>query len=99
MGNLPRQPIHFAVGHSDFEAGYMANATERGEQLRQGLLRLKREHPEVGDVRGIGTMNLVADADETHAPALRQRSLGEVRKLFAREAGGDLGELPSLMAR
>ena len=24
VGNLPRRPIHFAVGHSDFEAGYMA---------------------------------------------------------------------------
>ncbi len=23
-GNLPRRPIHFAVGHSDFEAGYTA---------------------------------------------------------------------------
>ena len=24
VGNLPRQPIHFAVGHSDLEAGYLA---------------------------------------------------------------------------
>jgi LacI family gluconate utilization system Gnt-I transcriptional repressor len=24
VGNLPKRPIHFAVGHSDFEAGYMA---------------------------------------------------------------------------
>lgn len=24
VGNLPRQPIRFAVGHSDFEAGYIA---------------------------------------------------------------------------
>ena len=24
VGNLPRKPIHFAVGHSDFEAGYLA---------------------------------------------------------------------------
>ncbi len=24
VGNLPRRPIHFAVGHSDFEAGYLA---------------------------------------------------------------------------
>jgi LacI family gluconate utilization system Gnt-I transcriptional repressor len=26
VGNLPKRPIHFAVGHSDFEAGYMATA-------------------------------------------------------------------------
>ena len=24
VGNLPKRPIHFAVGHSDFEAGYLA---------------------------------------------------------------------------
>ena len=24
VGNLPKRPIHFAVGHSDFDAGYMA---------------------------------------------------------------------------
>lgn len=24
VGNLPRRPIHFAVGHSDFDAGYLA---------------------------------------------------------------------------
>lgn len=24
VGNLPKKPVHFAVGHSDFEAGYVA---------------------------------------------------------------------------
>lgn len=24
VGNLPKKPVHFAVGHSDFEAGYLA---------------------------------------------------------------------------
>ena len=24
VGNLPKKPIDFAVGHSDFEAGYLA---------------------------------------------------------------------------
>src|SRR5204863_4700392 len=38
------------------EAGYMANATVRGEQLRQGLLALQRRFPEIGDVRGVGLM-------------------------------------------
>lgn len=57
------------------ESGYMANATERGEQLRQGLLRLKREHAEVGDVRGVGlmmAMDLVSSRDPyTPAPKTR----------------------------
>jgi 4-aminobutyrate aminotransferase len=39
------------------EAGYIRNAAERGEQLRQGLRRLQAEHPDVvGEVRGLGLM-------------------------------------------
>jgi 4-aminobutyrate aminotransferase len=34
----------------------MANAAQRGEQLRQGLLRLQARHPAVGEVRGLGLM-------------------------------------------
>src|SRR5262249_44471619 len=36
--------------------GYIANAAQRGEQLRQGLLKLQRQNPEIGDVRGLGLM-------------------------------------------
>jgi 4-aminobutyrate aminotransferase len=36
--------------------GYTKNAAERGEQLKEGLKRLQRRHPEVGDVRGLGLM-------------------------------------------
>jgi 4-aminobutyrate aminotransferase len=57
------------------EQGYMANATQRGEQLRQGLLRLQRQHPEIGDVRGLGLMTAVdivlAVDGETPDPDLR----------------------------
>ena len=49
------------------EGGYIANATQRGEQLRQGLLRLQqRQCPQIGDVRGLGlmvAMDLVKDRD------------------------------------
>jgi 4-aminobutyrate aminotransferase len=58
------------------EGGYMANATQRGEQLKQGLMRLQR-HAHVGDVRGLGLMvavDLVERRDPyTHAPALRDQ--------------------------
>src|SRR5262249_32584747 len=58
------------------EGGYIANAAERGEQLRQGLLRLQRKHPEVGDVRGLGlmmAMDLLKDRGAmTPDPALRE---------------------------
>jgi 4-aminobutyrate aminotransferase len=43
---------------------YTANAAERGEQLRQGLIALQRRFPEVGEVRGLGlmtAMDLVKD--------------------------------------
>src|SRR6516165_7169070 len=38
------------------EAGYMANAAERGEQLKAGLRPFQRRYPVVGDVRGLGLM-------------------------------------------
>src|SRR5437868_7076214 len=41
------------------EGGYMANAAQRGEQLRQGLRELRRKHSELGDVRGLGLMTAV----------------------------------------
>src|SRR5262249_44442798 len=57
------------------EGGYIANAAQRGEQLRQGLLKLQRQYPEVGDVRGLGlmmAMDLVKDRERlTPDPALR----------------------------
>ncbi len=38
------------------EAGYIANAAERGEQLKRGLMGLRQRHAEIGDVRGLGLM-------------------------------------------
>jgi len=48
------------------ERSYIRNAAERGEQLRQGLLQLKRKHPVIGEVRGLGlmvAMDLVKDTE------------------------------------
>src|SRR5262249_44013437 len=58
------------------EAGYMTNAAERGEQLKQGLAKMQRQHPEfVGEVRGLGlmvAMDLVKQRSPyTHDPELR----------------------------
>lgn len=38
------------------EEGLLGNSTERGEQLRKGLLNLQRKFPIIGDVRGLGLM-------------------------------------------
>src|SRR6266852_272130 len=38
------------------QSEYTANAAERGEQLRQGLAKLRRQDPVLGDVRGLGLM-------------------------------------------
>jgi 4-aminobutyrate aminotransferase len=49
---------------------YMANASARGEQLRQGLLQLQRQCARIGDVRGLGlmvAMDLVRDHKPDHA--------------------------------
>lgn len=50
------------------EQSYIANAAERGEQLRQGLLKLQRHHPQVGDVRGLGLMMAMDLVNESAAP-------------------------------
>jgi 4-aminobutyrate aminotransferase len=49
------------------EAGYMANASQRGEQLLAGLRRLQADHPEIGDVRGLGLM-VAMDLVKTRTP-------------------------------
>jgi 4-aminobutyrate aminotransferase len=57
------------------EAGYMANAAERGEQLLAGLRRLQARCPELGDVRGLGLMVAVdvvgSSPPHAYAPARR----------------------------
>jgi 4-aminobutyrate aminotransferase len=57
------------------EGGLMANAAQRGEQLKAGLTRLRDRHPELGEVRGIGLMMAVDVVKDhhpyTHDPALR----------------------------
>jgi 4-aminobutyrate aminotransferase len=50
------------------EQAYIANARERGEQLRQGLLKLQRQHPQVGDVRGLGLMMAMDVVKENGSP-------------------------------
>lgn len=54
---------------------YMQNAAERGEQLRNRLLELTREHTCLGNVRGIGLMmavDVLNPGRGTHAPDLRE---------------------------
>lgn len=67
------------------ESGYMANATERGQQLKQGLRELKQRHATIGDVRGLGlmvAMDVVKADGHTPDPAGRD---AVVQKAF--EAG------------
>jgi 4-aminobutyrate aminotransferase len=53
------------------EREYIANAAERGEQLRQGLLQLRR-FPSCGEVRGLGLMVAMdMHQDGKPAPSLR----------------------------
>jgi 4-aminobutyrate aminotransferase len=62
------------------EKGYMTNATERGKQLKQGLLKLGRQNPRVGDVRGLGlmvAMDVVKEADRAYDPTGRDRVVQE----------------------
>jgi 4-aminobutyrate aminotransferase len=56
------------------EAGYMANAAERGQQLKYGLRQLRLRHPTVGDIRGLGlmvAMDVLKEDGQTPDPAGR----------------------------
>src|SRR5229473_1228200 len=56
------------------EGGYVANAAERGEQLRAELRLLQRDHPELKNVRGLGLMTAVDvldEKDQSPNPAVR----------------------------
>jgi 4-aminobutyrate aminotransferase len=56
------------------EKEYTANARARGKQLQEGLLRLQRQHPEIGDIRGLGlmaAMDVVAPKSGVLDPKLR----------------------------
>jgi 4-aminobutyrate aminotransferase len=58
------------------ESGLMANATERGKQLEQGLLKLKRQFARAGDVRGLGlmvAMDIVKEGDRSPDPHGRDK--------------------------
>jgi len=59
------------------EAGYIRNAAERGEQLREGLRRLRAIHADIlGDVRGLGLMTAL-DLGQEGDPALPDPALRE----------------------
>lgn len=61
------------------EREYIANAAERGEQLRAGLRRLADTHPTIGNVRGLGLMTAVdcvrPDPPGTGDPKLRDEGI------------------------
>jgi 4-aminobutyrate aminotransferase len=56
------------------EKQYTANAAARGKQLQEGLLRLQRQYPQIGDIRGLGlmaAMDIVAPNGNDLDPVLR----------------------------
>jgi len=57
------------------EREYMANADQRGRQLRDGLNRLAKKHLCLGNVRGLGLMTAVDLLHENRAPFPSQREL------------------------
>jgi 4-aminobutyrate aminotransferase len=50
------------------EREYVANAAERGEQMRAGLVRLREEFDFIGDVRGLGLMLAMDVLDPARDP-------------------------------
>src|SRR4029079_14595650 len=61
------------------QSEYIANAAERGQQLRAGLQQLRQEFPIISDVRGLGLMTAMdlgkAPGDPTPNPELREHGV------------------------
>jgi 4-aminobutyrate aminotransferase len=58
--------------------GYIANAAERGTQLKEGLRQLKQKHRSIGDVRGLGlmvAMDIVKEADPHSLDPVRREAI------------------------
>jgi 4-aminobutyrate aminotransferase len=53
---------------------YLANAAQRGEQLKKGLQHLQPRHPEMGEVRGLGLM-VAFDVIKSREPYLYDPAL------------------------
>jgi adenosylmethionine-8-amino-7-oxononanoate aminotransferase len=86
-------PVGSAVGLAVLrrlrEGDLVEASREKGERLRKGLTAALDEHPNVGDVRGLGLMvgiELVADRD-TKEPFAREDRVMERVVTEAREAG------------
>jgi 4-aminobutyrate aminotransferase-like enzyme len=52
------------------EAGFMESVNARGEELREGLRQLMREHSAIVDVRGLGLMNALELAEPARVAAV-----------------------------
>lgn len=60
------------------KAEYMANAHERGLQLRSGLAELQRTYPQIGDIRGLGLMTAADIVSPTDGKTLDPTARDEI---------------------
>jgi len=68
----------------------LANVTERGLELRKGLEELKRKHPVIGNVRGIGLLQAIeiVEYPETKTPFDAAKNVFSKVTEIAREKHG-----------
>ncbi len=82
------------------EEGLVANARARGAQLLEGLRVLRRRHPVIGDVRGLGLMVAielvrpgVGDGREPNPAALRQVLAASLERRLMLISAGSYGNV------
>ena len=82
-GNPVSSTAGLAVLDYIAEKNLMANAKERGDQLKNGLLELQKKYSVIGDVRGIGLMigAEFVNADKSPAPQLLDKVLEELKDM------------------
>lgn len=87
------------------DEGLVENARVRGEELRTGLSKLQQDHPEMGDVRGLGLMQAVefmtedGRPDPARATAVQQRAIDhDLLLLTCGTRGNVVRVIPPLVA-
>jgi len=66
------------------ESGYIANAAERGKQLKHALQRLQQRHPEIREVRGLGLMVAMDLANDDESAPVGARRDEVIQAAFRR---------------
>jgi 4-aminobutyrate aminotransferase len=98
-GTYGGNPIGCAAALATIEVltapGFLENVVARGEQLREGMESIARDHGGIAEVRGLGLMNAAQFTDPARVSAILKHALEESRVILM--SAGTLGNVIRFM--